>query len=57
MFAAAPDLLESIQGLGSMPTGYCFCFNGPRDPEKPEQEHTGECRDLRAAIAKAEGKS
>jgi len=55
LIAAAPDLLEALQGLGAMPGGYCFCFNSIRDSLKPDHEHTGECRAARAAIAKVEG--
>lgn len=60
LFATAPEtklqrdeLLESLTALGVMPDGYCFCHQN-RDPLKTDNEHTGECRDARAAIAKAE---
>ena len=55
LHAAAPDLLAACEGLGAMPEGYCFCYGHRRDPLKPEHEHTGECREARAAIAKAKG--
>lgn len=51
LFAAASELLEALTALGVMPEGYCFCHQN-RDPLKVEKEHTGECRDARAAIAK-----
>ena len=41
---------EALGALGAMPEGYCFCFGNRRDPLKPEHEHTGECRDARAAL-------
>ena len=47
------ELMEALTALGVMPDGYCFCHQN-RDPLKTEKEHTGECRDARAAIAKAE---
>lgn len=50
---AVPELLVSLQALGVMPEGYCFCFGNNRDALKPDAEHTGECLDARAAIAKA----
>jgi len=48
-------LVKSIQALGAMPEGYCFCFGNERDPNKPEHEHTGECRDLRSALKAVQG--
>lgn len=54
LIAAAPDLLEAAQGLGSMPWGYCFCSKDRIGDDS--KVHEPECRDLRAAIAKAEGK-
>ena len=53
LIMAAPELLEALTALGVMPDGYCFC-NQNRDPLKAEKEHTGECQDARATIAKAE---
>lgn len=50
---AAPELLQSIKALGICGGGYCFCFNGLRDPDKVE--HTDECSELRAIIASAGG--
>ena len=57
LIAAAPDLLEALQGLGAMPEGYCFCFGGnrKRNAARPDHQHTGKCRAARAAIAKATG--
>lgn len=52
IMASAPDLLEALQGLGTMPDGYCFCPH-ERDPGK--QNHAGECAAARAAITKANG--
>jgi len=44
-------LLEALEALGVMPDGYCFCYGSRRDPTKPEEEHTGECREAREAIS------
>lgn len=53
VLAAAPDLLAAIQTLGAMPEGYCFCSeNRIGDASKI---HEPECRDVRRALAKAEG--
>lgn len=46
-------LKYALAGLGSMPDGYCFCPEN-RDPQKPEMEHTGECREARKALAEYE---
>lgn len=50
LIAAAPELLEALEGLGCKPDGYCFC-NGQGE----NGAHTGECNAARAAIAKATG--
>lgn len=47
---AAPDLLDALGALGAIGGGYCFCYRD-RDPEKAQ--HEPECRDARAALAKA----
>ena len=63
---AAPDMLDAFEALGVQPYvvgldgqcehGYCFCLpEQGRDPGKPKDHHTGECRDARAAIRKARG--
>jgi hypothetical protein len=45
---------EAIEALGAMPEGYCFCStNRIGDDSK---HHEPECRDLRAALAKAHQK-
>ena len=51
LIAAAPELLDALQALLVCPDGYCCCSDC--DPGKPDPEHTGECREARAAIAKA----
>jgi len=51
IIAAAPELLEAACAAGVTPEGYCFCSkNRIGDNSKI---HEPECRDLRAAIAKA----
>lgn len=50
LIAAAPDLADALGALGVIGAGYCFCSEN-RDPEK--SEHQPECRDARAALAKA----
>jgi hypothetical protein len=55
LIAAAPELIEALEALGALPEGYCFCYGGKRDANKPESEHFGECREARAAIRKARG--
>lgn len=52
LVAAAPNMLEALCALGVIGGGYCFC-SADRDPDKTE--HEPECRDARAAIAKATG--
>ena len=55
--AAAPDMLAALMGAATMPWGYCICPPQMGDMEgKPDESHCGECRDVRAAIAKATGK-
>ena len=52
--AAAPDLLEAVCAAAVMPWGYCVCPPQMGDMEgKSDEAHCGECRDVRAAIAKA----
>ena len=46
-------LVDALKGLGGMPGGYCFCFGGVRDADKPRRKHTGECQECRAALARA----
>jgi hypothetical protein len=53
LIAAAPELLEAAQALGSMPNGYCFCS---KDRDGAKETHEPECSNLRNAIAKATGK-
>ena len=53
LIAAAPELLEALGALGVIGSGYCFCSHD-RDPDKAD--HQPECRDARAALAKAEGR-
>ena len=56
LIAAAPEMLEALQAMGVMPWGYCFCPGRMGNMEgKPDEEHCGECREARAAIAKARG--
>ena len=58
LIAAAPDLLEAAQAASIMPWGYCICPTRMGVMEgKPDDAHCGECRDLRAAIAKAKGEA
>jgi hypothetical protein len=49
-------LREAAEAVGCLPDGYCFCFGHTRDARKPEAEHTGECRQLRAALDAAREK-
>jgi len=42
-------LVESVQALGAMPEGYCFCSSNRIGSDS--KIHEPECRDLRAAIA------
>lgn len=44
-------LKDALRAIGGMPDGDCFCFNSTRDPNKPEEDHTGECREARAVLA------
>ena len=44
-------LREALQAIGEMPDGYCIC--SIRDPLKPEDQHTGECRDARRALTQS----
>lgn len=47
---AGPALLAALQGLGVHPEfDYCFCLNRAQQ----KAGHAGECREARAAIAKA----
>lgn len=52
LIAAAPDLLVALQALGVVGDGYCYCSH-ERNPERAD--HEPECRDARAAIARATG--
>ncbi len=45
------ELLAALQGLGSKPSGCCFCWT----QEQTDNGHTGECLAAQAAIARAEG--
>lgn len=50
---AAPALLGALHSLGTHPEyGYCFCLNR----SQINNGHTGECKEARIAIAKAEDK-
>lgn len=49
--AARDNLATALEAIGGMPDGFCACFGGVRDPQKPEHEHTGECREARVALA------
>lgn len=51
LLAASWDLRAALQALGAKPDGYCFCHS----QEQIAAGHTGECRDARAALAKAKG--
>ena len=54
-FAASPQLLDALTAICVMPWGYCCCPPRMGDMEgKPDSAHCGECRDARAAIAKAQ---
>jgi hypothetical protein len=57
LYAAAPALVEALEGLGGMPDGFCVCFGHTRDPSKPEDQHTGECQQARAALRAAKGET
>lgn len=52
LYATAPKLYDALAALGALPDGYCFCPSD-RDAWKPEDQHTGECRAARAALAEA----
>ena len=53
---AAPDMLEALQAVAVVPWGYCVCPEHMGDMENSaDEDHCGECRLVRAAIAKAEG--
>lgn len=43
-------LCDALESIGVMPDGACFCFGHERSASKPETEHTGECREARAAL-------
>lgn len=49
------NVLQALEALGALPDGYCFCHRN-RDAHKPEHEHTGECREARAAIERRRSK-
>lgn len=49
--AATP--LEALEALGVIGGGYCFCYGGYRDPDKPDDQHSGECREAREVIRKS----
>lgn len=49
----APELYSALQAIGALPDGYCFCFSGPRLRSGTGDDHTWECRDARAVLAKA----
>lgn len=56
LIAAAPDLLEALQGLNHVDkeTGYCIC---PLNDGRAEMKHHATaCANARASIAKATGK-
>ncbi len=46
---------QAVEALGAMPEGYCFCSRDRVGDDS--KHHEPECRDVRAAIAKAEAKS
>lgn len=45
-------LKEKIEAVGFFPETYCWCFDGR--PDKPFDQHTGECRELKLALRKVE---
>ena len=56
VMAASQDALEALEAVAIMPWGYCVCPPRMGDMEgKPDDAHCGECRQVRAAIAKAKG--
>lgn len=48
--ALRDELQSALEAIGGMPDGFCACFNSVRDPGKPDDQHTGECREARAAL-------
>ena len=56
LIAAAPDMFDALCAIAVMPWGYCCCPPRMGDMEgKLDIDHCGECRDVRAAIAKVGG--
>lgn len=43
-------LKNALGALGIIGGGYCFCYGGHRDPDKPEDQHYPECREARAVL-------
>lgn len=50
---ALTGIVAAAQALGAMPEGYCFCSSNRIGDDS--KVHEPECRDLRAAIARATG--
>lgn len=50
---ASLELLAASEAVAVMPWGYCVCANMTDMQGKTDDEHAGECRDLRRAIRKA----
>ena len=52
IIAAARDMEKALDGLGAIEGGgHCFCYETWRDPRR--KNHSGRCRQGRAALAKA----
>ncbi len=49
LIAAAPDLLEALEAIGTLPNGWCCCPFVRRE----DRQHVGECTKAREALAKA----
>ena len=61
LITRAPDLahvlvglVRAAQAIGVFPETYCWCGGAQIDHLAPAEQHTGECHEMRTALAAAE---